>query len=77
MRWRNREYRLEPVASEPQVVEDKGLLRVVKPDANISANNMAQNPLEKLAEVWETLTPEVQAAISALIEQITSARKTE
>ena len=62
---------LEPVTVESEDVENRGLAESGKPDANIYANTLPKKPLEKLAEAWETLTPEVQAKIAELIEQAT------
>ena len=62
---------LEPVTVESEGVEDRRLAERGKPDANVYANTSPKNPLEKLAEAWETLTPEVQAKIAELVEQAT------
>ena len=57
---------LEPVTVESEDTETTRLAERGKVDADTSP----KNPLEKMAEAWETLTPEVQAKIAELVEQI-------
>ena len=59
----------EPATVASEGVENKRLREGGKPDANVYANTSPKNPLEKLAEAWETLTPEVQAKLAELIEK--------
>ena len=62
---------LEPVTCESEPIENMRLTEGGKADANAYANTSPENPLEKLAEAWETLTPEVQAKIAQLIKEAT------
>ena len=41
------------------------------------AKGPAEHPIERLAEVWERLSHEIQAALTTLIEQIISSAKPE
>jgi len=62
---------LEPATLESEHVENRRFTESRKTDANAYANNSPENPLEKLAQAWETLPPEVQAKIAELVEQAT------
>ena len=62
---------LEPVTLASETVRNKGSTKTNKADANACANTSPENPLEKLAQAWETLPQEVQAKIAELVEQVT------
>lgn len=60
----------EPETVKPKPIENKDLAERQEPAANTYANIFSENPLQKLAQAWETLPPETQASITALIDQI-------
>jgi hypothetical protein len=62
---------LEPATHKSQTIGNTSFPKINKADANVCANTSSENPLEKLAQAWETLPPEIQAKIAEFVEQTT------
>ena len=67
---------LEPEAPNSEDTETTRLAKIPSPNATIYENTSLPDPVEKLAEVWDTLSPSAQKRIAALVNKITSTSKT-
>ena len=66
---------LEPVTAESEAPDNKQLAKGPIRDATIYENTSLPDPVEKLSEVWDTLSPSAQKRITALVNKITSTSK--
>ncbi len=68
---------LEPVTRHSESIDNRRLTKDAIPNDTIYGTSSAPDPVEKLAKAWDTLSPDVQATLAALIEQITTKAKPE
>ena len=61
----------EPIAPNPDVAENKGITKTPIFDGCKYGTDYLPYPIDELAQAWDDLSPEVKAALTAFIEQIT------
>jgi hypothetical protein len=61
---------LEPTRAKSEDIDNKGVTKSPSGRCTKYAKSFPDHPAERLAQVWESLSPEVQDAIAILIDRL-------